>query len=88
MRVFQDGSPRRKPGDRNFAGVANAARKRASGVWGEEKSVSESPPIADAFAARGHTRERKIEGEGRKGDPEEVVSALTSIGMAQPCMLT
>jgi hypothetical protein len=45
MHVFQDGSRRSsrcKPGDRNFGGVAIAARKRASGDWEEEKSVGES----------------------------------------------
>jgi hypothetical protein len=43
-------------GNRNFGGVAIAARKRAYGVWEEEKRVGESAPIADAFAARGHTQ--------------------------------
>jgi hypothetical protein len=44
-----------------------AARKQASGVWEEGKKVGESPPIADAFTARNHTRERKEEEEGNKG---------------------
>ena len=71
MRVLKDGSRRSsrcKPGDWNFGGVAIAARKRASGVWEEEKSVvGESPPIADAFAAppRDHIREQKKDEEVR-----------------------
>jgi len=53
-----------------------AARKQASGVWEEEKGLA-SPPIADAFTALDHTREQKIEEEGRKGqDAEDVASAL------------
>jgi hypothetical protein len=75
MRVFQDGSRRSsrcKPGDWNFGGVAIAARKRASGVWEEENSVGESAPIADAFALRDHTRERKNNEEGKKKGKDEV----------------
>jgi hypothetical protein len=63
---LMDGSRRSlrcKPGDRNFGGVVIAARKRASGVWQEEKRVGESPPIADVFAARDHTREQKKDDE-------------------------
>jgi hypothetical protein len=75
MRVLKDGSRRSsrcKPGDRNFGAVAIAARKRASGVWEEEKSVvGENPPIADAFAAlpppRDHIREKKKDEEVRGG---------------------
>ena len=67
---LKDGSrrvSRCKPGDRNFGGVAIAARTRASGVWEEEKSVvGESPPIADAFAAPDHIREQKKD-EGVRG---------------------
>jgi hypothetical protein len=65
MSVLKDGSRRSsrcKPGDWNFGGVAIAARKRASGVWEEEKSVvGESPPIADASAPppRDYIREQK-----------------------------
>ena len=41
-----------------------AARRRASGVWEEENKVSESAPIADAFAARDYnTREREKKDE-------------------------
>jgi hypothetical protein len=74
-RIFQDGSRRSsrcKPGDWNFGSLAVsiAARKRASGVWEEEKRVGESPPIADAFAARNHTWERKKGEEGKKGKDE------------------
>ena len=61
-----------KPGDRNFGGVAIAARKRASGVGEEERSVvGESSPIADAFAApppRDHIREQKKDEEVRGGE--------------------
>src|SRR6266852_925047 len=56
-----------KPGNRNFGGVAIAARKRASGVWEEEKAVGESPAVTDAFVAPDHTRERKKDEEGRGG---------------------
>src|SRR6267154_2717883 len=75
MRVFQEGSRRSsrcKPGDRNFGGVAVASRKRASGVWKEEEKrvVGESPPIADAFAARDHT------GTGKGGVGVGVARAL------------
>jgi hypothetical protein len=46
--------------------VAMAARRRASGVWEEEKRVGEGVSIADAFAARDHIRERKKDEEGKK----------------------
>ena len=62
MRVFQDGSRRSsgyKPGGWNFVGATTAAGKWASGVWEEENRVGECAPIADAFAARDHTRGRK-----------------------------
>ena len=68
MRVFQDGSRRSsrcKPGDRNLGGVAIASRKRASGVWEEEKRVvGESPPIA---AREDQIRERRKMKKGRGG---------------------
>jgi hypothetical protein len=47
-----------------------AARRQASGVWEEEKSVGESASIADAFAARDHTRERKEKHEEKGKDDE------------------
>jgi|SRR6267154_413569 len=72
-------SSRCKLGDRNLDGATMAARKQASGVWEEEKGLA-SPPIADAFTALDHTRERKIEEEGRKGqDAEDVASTLLLI---------
>jgi len=62
-----------------MGGATMAARKQASGVW--EKGLA-SPPIADALTALDHTRERKIEGGGRKGqDAEDVVSALLTYAM-------
>ena len=62
-------------GDRNLGGAVMATRKWASRVWEEEKRVGlASPPITDAFTAVGHTRERKIEEEGRKGDKAEEVA--------------
>jgi hypothetical protein len=76
---FQDGSRRSsrcKPGDRNFGGVAIAARMRASGVWeGEKRVVGESPPIADAFAAREPTREQ----EGKEGGKVARALLLTCV---------
>ena len=45
-----------------------AAGRQASGVWEEEKSVGKSAPIADAFAARDHTRERKEKHEEKGKD--------------------
>jgi hypothetical protein len=52
----------------------HASRHPASG---KKKKGWASPPIADAFAARDHTRERKIEEEGRQAEEaEEVASAL------------
>jgi hypothetical protein len=62
-------------GDRHLGGVAMAARKWASRVWEEEKRVGlASPPTTDAFIALGHTRERKIEEEERKGEKAEEVA--------------
>ena len=47
-----------------------AAHRQASGVWEEEKSVGESASIADAFAARDHTWERKEKHEEKGKDDE------------------
>src|SRR5258708_30991354 len=91
MRVFQDGSRRSsrcKPGDRNFGGAVIVARKRASSVWEEEKRVGESAPIADAFALRDHTRERKKDEEGKKKGKDGVVRGGGGGGVAPALLLT
>src|ERR1700733_8722852 len=88
MRVLRDGWRRSsmcKPGDRNFGGVAIAARKRASGVWEEEKRVGESSPIADAFAARDHTREQKNDEEGRGGVTSALLLTRVVVVRSVPC---
>ena len=47
-----------------------AAHRRTSGVWEEENKVGKGAPIADAFAARDHTRERKEKHEEKGKDDE------------------
>jgi hypothetical protein len=79
-----------KPGDRNFGRVAIAARKRASGVWEEEKSVvGESKPSADAFAAvppRDHIREqKKDEVRGWEGVTLAVLLTRVVVVRSVPC---
>ena len=49
-----------------------AARRQASDVWEEEKSVGESASIADAFAARNHTWEQKEKHEEKGKDDESL----------------
>jgi hypothetical protein len=77
-------------GGSELGGVAIAARKRASNVREEEKRVRKSPPIADAFAARNHTREwNKGEGkkendeDGREGEAVELGLLLTRLIVAR-----
>ena len=66
-RVALELEAQRKPGDRNFGGVAIAVRRRTSGVKKEKGKLDESPPIAKALGARDHTEERKKDEEEKRG---------------------
>jgi hypothetical protein len=78
-RVFQDVAAGVRGASREIKtwGVPLWGYARGHPVSGKKKKGWASLPIADAFAARDHTRERKIEEEGREAEEaEEVASAL------------
>jgi hypothetical protein len=66
-RVAQEFKVQAGGSDRSELGRSSDGSTQA-GIRCLKRRVSESPPCADAFAARDHTRERKEEGKEKEGE--------------------